>query len=133
MQVVVLSGFQSAYCGESLRQKADHLSPQINVGVAELQQAFNISTAVLSESNAGKMSRRKFLRGAAIVAIAAIVSPTFVTESIAGKLTQEEQKRFNEIRNRIRASEAAKEAPASYKLNKVDQEKDAMWKRIDKK
>ncbi|MFH1092951.1 MAG: twin-arginine translocation signal domain-containing protein [Candidatus Omnitrophota bacterium] len=133
MQAVILSGSQSAYCGESLRPKTANLSPHINVSAVELQQAFNISLAVLSDT--GKldktMSRRRFLGLSAIVAVALVVSPSLVTETMAGKLSKEERKRFEEIRNKLRQSEAVKEAPASYKPSKVDQEKDAMWKRID--
>ena len=132
IQAVVLSGLQSAYCGESLRLKTDHLSPQVSVGAVELQQAFNISTAVLSEAGSidNKISRRGFIKFFAIVAAAFVVSPQLVTESMAA-LTPRERKKLEEIRNRLRAGEAAKEAQASYKLSKVDEEKEAMWKRID--
>ncbi len=135
IQAVVLSGIQGAYCGESLRQKSDHLSPQINIGAAELQNAFNITSVILTKSakTDARMSRRKFLSLSAVVATALVVAPSFTAKSIAGTLTKEERKKFEEIRNRIRASEAAKEVKASYYPTKMDQEKDVMWKRIDKK
>lgn len=134
IQAVVLSGLQSAYCGGVLRQQTGCLSPQINVNAVELQQAFNITAAVLNESGkiTAGLSRRKFLRLSAVVATALVVSPSLVTKSVAGTLTKEERKRFEMLREKIRASAAADEAPASYKLSKIDREKDAMWKRIDK-
>ncbi len=123
MQTVVLFGLQSAYCGESLRQKTGNLSPQINVGTVELQQAFNITATVFSDSVKvdKRISRRKFIKFFAIVITALVVLPPLATKSLADNLTKGERKRFEEIRNRLRASEAAKEVQASYKLSKVDE------------
>jgi len=104
MQGIVLSGINSAYCGEYLRRKTGNLSPHINVGSVEVQQVFNVTMNVLADSGKldQKISRRKFIRFSAIVATALVAAPSFAAKSMANTLTKEERERFEEIRNRLR-------------------------------